>query len=166
MNKEHWQDWLQAVLGLWVVVSPWILGATDSTAIWNFLIVGLVVIAFAGSELAVFQRWKEWLMAALGGWLLLSPRILDFTGEQAMTWNAVITGLLIVAFAGWAIGDVHEILPRFGRSKGDLRSGLQSVSLPDESAHLAGEAPHRPDTGPGIVHPGVDTQSPGQTSHE
>ena len=166
MNKEHWQDWVQAVLGFWIVVSPWVLGPADSAVTWNFLIVGLVLIALAASEIAVFQRWKVWLMAALGAWLLLSPRLLNFLEEQPLTWNAAVCGLAIVALAAWAIGDAHEILPRFVRPKGDLRDDLPSLALPDESEHMAGLPPRRPDTGPDIVHPGGSTQTPGQISHE
>ena len=165
MNKEHWQDWVQVLLGLWVAVSPWVLSAADSTATWNFLIVGLVVIALAASEMSAFQRWKEWLIAALGTWLLLSPRMLEFIKEQSLTWNAAISGLLIVALAAWAIGDAHELLPRLVRPKDDLRYELPSLSLPDESAHMVGPA-RRPDTGPDIVRPGGGTQTPGQVSHE
>lgn len=165
MNKEHWQDWVQVLLGLWVAVSPWVLGASNSAAIWNFLIVGLVLIALAASEISAFQRWKEWAIAALGAWLLLSPRILEFVKEQALTWNAAITGLVIVALAAWAIGDAHEILPRLRRPKGDMRGDRPGLSLPDESAHMAG-LPRRPDTGPDIVRPGGGTQTPGQVSHE
>ena len=165
MNKEHWQDWGVVLFGLWVAVSPWILGPAQDEVTWNFVIVGLVLITLAASEIAAFQRWKEWLMAALGTWLLLSPRLLSFLKEQSLTWNAAVCGLAVVALAAWAIGDAHEVLPRFARPKGDLRDDLPSLSLPDESEHMVGPA-RRPDTGPDIVHPGGGTQTPGQISHE
>ena len=166
MNKEHWQDWVQAALGLWLVVSPWVLGPDGSAVTWNFLLVGLALIALAGSEISVFQRWKLWLMAALGAWLVVSPRIVEFMETQALAWNGLICGLAIVALAAWALGDAHEILPRLVRPKDDLRDDLQGISVPDETEHMAGARPHRPDTGPDIVHPGGGTQTPGQTSHE
>ena len=38
-------DWISAVLGLWLVVSPFILGtAVVAAALWNDIIVGVIVI--------------------------------------------------------------------------------------------------------------------------
>ena len=166
MNKEHWQDWFSVLLGLWVAVTPWVFGATHGAVVWSFLVVGLVVIALAASEISAFQPWKEWAIAALGTWVLLSPRILEFTGAQDLTWNAVVSGLLLVAFAGWAIGDAHEILPRISRPEGDLRGNNPGIAVPDEHEHMAGQRARPSETGPDVARPGVGTQSPGQASHE
>lgn len=41
---EKWEEWLSAVLGAWLVVSPWILGfAAEQIPTWNQIIVGIVV---------------------------------------------------------------------------------------------------------------------------
>jgi len=41
-------DWINAVLGLWLVVSPFILGySATMAALWNTIIVGLMVIVLA-----------------------------------------------------------------------------------------------------------------------
>ena len=41
---RKWQDWANLVLGLWLVLSPWILGFSGtSSATWNGVIVGLLV---------------------------------------------------------------------------------------------------------------------------
>lgn len=166
MAKQYWQDYLQVLFGLWVAVSPWVLAPVDAPVTWNFVIVGSVLVVLAASEISSFQRWKLWLKAALGAWLLLSPRIAEFMDTHVMAVNALICGLAIVALAAWAIGDAHEILPRFVHPVGDLRNGLESLSLPDESEHMAGMPRRRAYMGPDIVHPGGGTQSPGQISHE
>jgi len=45
-------NWIQLVLGLWIFVSPWILGFSDiSTALWSNVIVGALVVIFALWEL-------------------------------------------------------------------------------------------------------------------
>lgn len=47
----EWEEWLEMLVGLWVVISPWALGfALDRTATWSHVILGLLVIAFAASE--------------------------------------------------------------------------------------------------------------------
>ena len=41
---RKWQDWANLVLGLWLVLSPWILGFSGtSSAAWNAVILGLLV---------------------------------------------------------------------------------------------------------------------------
>lgn len=166
MRKEHWQDWIIVLMGLWLVMTPWLLGAIPgSAAEIDFWVTGLAVIALAGSEISMFEPWKEWALAAAGTWLFLSARILDFT-DGALIGNAAAMGLMIVALAGWAISDVHELFPGFAHPKGDLRGDQPGIAVPDEHEHMAGQYAHRPYGGPDIVHPGPGVQSPGQTSHE
>jgi hypothetical protein len=51
----EWEEWVNLVLGLWVVVSPWVLGlATQTARTWVPVIVGLVV--------AVLAAVKLWLL--------------------------------------------------------------------------------------------------------
>jgi len=41
-------NWIQLVLGLWIFVSPWVLGFSSiSTALWSNVIVGALVVIFA-----------------------------------------------------------------------------------------------------------------------
>lgn len=164
MNKTHWQDWVSTLVGIWLFATPLIFGG-ESAVVWNFLIVGALVTALALSEFSVFNRFSEWAIAALGTWMMLAPRIMDFASET-LTWNAVICGAVLIALAGWAVGDAHEILPKIKRPKGDLRGDMQGVAVPDEHEHMAGARTRRPDEGPGIVGTGVGVQSPGQGSHE
>ena len=48
-----WEEWINVVLGAWLVVSPWVLGAT-AIATTNLVIVGLLVLA-----LALYEIWDE-----------------------------------------------------------------------------------------------------------
>ena len=115
MRKQHWQDWLCALVGLWMVVTPWVLPHQDVTVSAEFLIVGALVVVLAVSELSAFRPWKEWAIAAMGTWLFLVPRLMSFE-STTLTVNAAVCGLAIIALAGWTIGDAHEILPRFRRT--------------------------------------------------
>jgi len=46
--RQAWISWVNAVLGIWVVIAPWVLLGTPSRAIiWNNVITGAVVIVFA-----------------------------------------------------------------------------------------------------------------------
>lgn len=53
LNKEARSgrilDWISAILGVWLVASPFVLGySATATAMWNNIIVGLVVLVLAG----------------------------------------------------------------------------------------------------------------------
>lgn len=46
--KREWLSWLAAVLGLWVVVSPWIFNFSKLTVpMWSNAITGVVIAMFA-----------------------------------------------------------------------------------------------------------------------
>jgi hypothetical protein len=59
----QWEEWLNLIVGLWVVVSPWVLGFADTTAMWVHIVIGIVVAVVAAIEL--------WMMHD-GGRLLAS----------------------------------------------------------------------------------------------
>ncbi len=46
-----WEEWLNLVVGLWVLVSPWVLGFQGTTAMTVHVIVGALVAILAAIEL-------------------------------------------------------------------------------------------------------------------
>jgi hypothetical protein len=48
-----WEEWINVILGAWLVVSPWLLGS-NFIATTNLVIVGLLVLA-----LALYEIWDE-----------------------------------------------------------------------------------------------------------
>ena len=43
-----WEEWVSVAFGTWLVISPWLLGfAGFSTALWNQIVVGVIVAALA-----------------------------------------------------------------------------------------------------------------------
>ncbi len=52
-----WADWLTALLGIWVIVSPWALGYAGNTAhAFNDVMVGTIVLAFSLVSRFVLHR--------------------------------------------------------------------------------------------------------------
>lgn len=49
-----WEDWTETALGLWLAVSPWILGFESQLARVNAVVIGLVVLTLA---LWALQDW-------------------------------------------------------------------------------------------------------------
>jgi hypothetical protein len=48
---RDWEEWINVVLGAWLLMSPWILAVSDRSATINFMLVGLLVLALALYEI-------------------------------------------------------------------------------------------------------------------
>ncbi len=46
-----WEEWLNVVLGLWLMAAPWVIATKSTAATVNFVIVGLIVVALAIYEM-------------------------------------------------------------------------------------------------------------------
>lgn len=56
----RWEEWTNLVLGLWLVISPWVLAvAAPPVVYWNFVIIGLLIAVFAGWDLAVRREQPQ-----------------------------------------------------------------------------------------------------------
>jgi SPW repeat len=104
MKKQHRQDAINLLMGLWIFFAPWILGYRAGTvATGNFVVLGILITFCAFAGLAEFRLWKEWVNLVLGVWLLISPWALHFSGLTALAWSAVFSGTIVVVCACWAL---------------------------------------------------------------
>jgi hypothetical protein len=104
MNRitEQWQDAVNCVLGIWLFLSPWILGFAGAPgAAWNAWIVGVIITAASVAALTAFQQWEEWVNFVLGIWLVISPWVVGFSSLAQARNNAVIVGVVVAALAIW-----------------------------------------------------------------
>lgn len=52
MQFAEWEEWISGLLGVWMIVAPWIVGfATVGLAVAAFVVLGIVVALAAASEL-------------------------------------------------------------------------------------------------------------------
>jgi hypothetical protein len=124
-SEHRWQDWANLVLGAWLFLSPWILGfagagaeapaggggpaiASTSSAAWDAWVIGVIIAIVAISALVSFQPWQEWVNVVLGAWLFVAPWVLGFSGVRAAAWDHWIVGILVFAFAAWALQDARS----------------------------------------------------------
>jgi len=54
-----WEEWINVVLGGWLVVSPWVLGVTSRAANVDFVVIGALVAALAFYEMWDVRRRRE-----------------------------------------------------------------------------------------------------------
>jgi hypothetical protein len=92
-----WASWINLLLGLWMIISPFVLRYTVSaTAQWNGVVVG-VLIAIAGlSATQSYSSAASWWNVIFGIWLFLSPWILQFGQLQNASTNDMIVGAAVV----------------------------------------------------------------------
>jgi hypothetical protein len=104
MSARHWQDPVNLILGLWVLISPWVLGFTaSSNATGDAVVVGILV-ALAGLLATTrWQMWEEWAELVLGIWLIVSPWVLGFSDLKSATYNGVILGIVIAVLGAWSL---------------------------------------------------------------
>jgi hypothetical protein len=88
-----------------MVASPWILGfaAGESLAAPTAWVLGAAIVVFAGIAVYMHKAWEEALNIILGICLVASPWVLGFADQVTPTTNAVIVGLLVIAFGVWAM---------------------------------------------------------------
>lgn len=140
MRKQHWQDWINVLLGAWLFFSPWLLGYFNiSNAAWNSYVLGIAIFAFAVWALYAPQAWEEWTLLILGVWLVISPWVLGFYGDGNATWNMVIVGILTIIFASFTFPFWTQRRLHSGAGGGVPRTGPRTG---------AGTGPTSPRTGP------------------
>jgi len=90
------------ILGIWLILAPFILGYVDSAAITNDVIIGIILAGIALVRLFSSFRpfWLSWVNIVLGFWLIIAPFVLGYT-LAASQWNDIIVGILIVALGVW-----------------------------------------------------------------
>jgi hypothetical protein len=104
MKEKRWQDWLNLLIGIWLFISPWVVGfaGTETAASWNAWILGAGIVVFSAIAVSMPQAWEEVINVLLGIWMVISSWVLGVANRPAET-NAVIVGLLVILFAAWAM---------------------------------------------------------------
>jgi hypothetical protein len=104
MKEKRWQDWLNLLIGIWLFISPWVIGfvGTDAAASWNAWILGVAIVVFSAIAVSMPQAWEEVINILLGIWMVISSWVIGVASRAAET-SAVIVGLLVILFAAWAM---------------------------------------------------------------
>ncbi|HEY4065709.1 MAG TPA: SPW repeat protein [Burkholderiaceae bacterium] len=102
---KHWQDPINALIGVWVIASPWFMKFADQQPpSYNATVVGILLVAVALGATFVPRAWEEWSEAILGVWMIASPWALHFANHRDPRLTFVITGVVVTALALWTLG--------------------------------------------------------------
>ena len=88
------------LVGLWLVVSPWVVGAAASqSSRLNAIVTGILIVLLAAGNIwgAARSRVLSWLVVVLGAWAIIAPFAFGEPASSAWTWSSVITGVIVAA---------------------------------------------------------------------
>jgi len=106
----RWQEWASFALGLWLAVSPWIVGYTDNEAATaNAAFLGLALALGSHFEVSLDESSAHWLNMAAGIWLVAAPFVLGFSAATVAAANSIAVGTFVMVLAGSALALDKEI---------------------------------------------------------
>ena len=105
MKKQNMrQDLVNLYLGVWAVLTPWLVGHHPGTGVVaDYVVVGILISFFAVAALIAFRPWQEGVNIVLGAWLLVSPWVLGFRANPTLAGSAVLIGILVIICSAVAL---------------------------------------------------------------
>ncbi len=123
-RKMLWPHYLNLMLGLWLITSPFTLGYTSQfvpdanqlrvmaerglpsfewrnlAMTWSDVLSGVLVVAFSALSADSYRRnpWAQWANAFVGFWLLFAPLVFWTPLPEAYA-NGTLAGSLVIAFS-------------------------------------------------------------------
>lgn len=102
----QWLSAIVALVGLYLVASPFIFEATE-TAIWNDTLVGTAIFLLGGYNFYRLSKDRlgssgiASLAALLGLWALISPYVIEM-GSTELARSTVISGLIVALLSAYS----------------------------------------------------------------
>ncbi len=97
-------SWITVVLGVWLIIAPFILTFPSMVAMWNSIIVGVIVLILSWIRAAnpASSPGLSWINAILGLWLIVAPFVLRMVSSTSARWNDIVLGIAVIVFSVWA----------------------------------------------------------------
>ena len=95
-----WASRANALLGIWLIVSPWVLGYSGtSTGLWGNVVLGILVLIAAATAGSATSAGPSWWTLAFGIWLIISPFVLSYWHDAGAAANDVVCGIILTILA-------------------------------------------------------------------
>ncbi|BEP15644.1 hypothetical protein acdb102_39550 [Acidothermaceae bacterium B102] len=110
---------IEALVGVWLAVSPWVVGSGGSSVLrWNDVAVGGVLAALALARLVRPSLPRAPSVSfGLGAWTIVAAFVLSFQNGSTGTaplWNAIVCGAALTAAAAWSTTETERAALRRG----------------------------------------------------
>src|SRR4051812_49250890 len=97
-------DGISALLGLWLIISPWIVGAPGQKVATSGIAVGAVILVLAAIRvLYKHTAAMGWVISLLGAWTIMSPWVLGQTSGDFRSWNYILVGVIVAALEVYSL---------------------------------------------------------------
>jgi hypothetical protein len=96
--------WLTGILGILLIIAPFVLGySSDSPALWSNIVLGVIVLIVSAIKgfIPDKTRWEYWLAGLMGVLAILAPFVLHFTAVGIALWTSIILGIVLAVLAGY-----------------------------------------------------------------
>ncbi|MDX6258102.1 MAG: hypothetical protein QOJ11_4436 [Frankiales bacterium] len=110
---------VEALVGVWLAVSPWVVGSGGSAVLrWNDVVVGALLAVAAAARLVrpSLPRTPS-VSFGLGAWTIVAAFVLSFQNGATGTaplWNAIACGAALTAAAAWSTTETERATLRRG----------------------------------------------------
>lgn len=104
-----WTSGINALVGVWLVVAPWVLGYGDvPAAMWTSVSAGTTIMLIALLRITSPDQTVAlgWANVLLGAWLIAAPFVIPYGARVHTTpiyWNDVLSGVGVFWFALWSM---------------------------------------------------------------
>lgn len=110
ISAKRWQDGVILLLGIWLVVSPWVFAyPTTSAPALNAVIAGTIMAISAAFDLYKTYIWAVLLNVVIGVWVAVSPWLVQTMTDRAMSTNLLVVGVATVVLGLWELRSDPEL---------------------------------------------------------
>lgn len=108
MNSDRaittkWLGGISALVGVWLIISPFVLGISSAVGMWSTIVVGAIALILGVYQAAApEQPWPSWVNLLAGIWLIVFPYVLgppEVAAYNNAVWSGIILGLLALGDA-------------------------------------------------------------------
>jgi hypothetical protein len=95
---------INILLGIWLVYSPWTYGYSETPAVLNSVIVGILIAMLAANRLASLRDTLSLsgINVILALWTIASPWVYGFSSNVGGAKDNVLLGVAIATLASWS----------------------------------------------------------------
>lgn len=121
-SLPKWGSWLAALVGLWVLMSPFVLSGPigGGTPMYSNAIAGVVVLVLAAVGASAIRAGVEtskntpgelsgWIAGLVGIWMIVTPFVLNSSIDSgAVMWSNATAGVIAFILAGYTGYYLHS----------------------------------------------------------
>jgi len=97
---------INILLGIWLIVSPWLFDYSGRAPVLNSVYVGALIAMLAAFRLAALRRSAglSAINVILGLWTIASPWVYGYAANIGAVWDNLLLGVAIATLACWSGG--------------------------------------------------------------